>query len=84
MTTFAIITAALSALLVIHYLDHRYGWQLNAWLNGKSVNPFTPTRAHTREQDAETIAALKERIQTLETIVTEPAYELNRKINALK
>lgn len=38
---------------------------------------------HHKDKDA-LIASLQERIEVLEAIVTEPSYELNKKINALK
>lgn len=76
-----------AAWLFAAWLDNKHNWQLVAWFNGKNVNPFKPNskvaaqRALT-EKD-EQIEALKERIQVLEKIVTEPAYELNKKINQL-
>ncbi len=71
------------------YLDHRYNLRIIDWCNGKSASPFArknakqTTPVNTQNQ-TEQIKVLKERIQVLEKIVTEPAYELDQKINALK
>ena len=80
---FVTLFAGIGALyLAAAWLDHKHGWQLTRWLNGKAENPFSsgPKKTKPQEQDVE---ALKERIAVLEKIVTEPAYELNKKINAL-
>ncbi len=81
-----LVFAMLAAALFCHYLDAKYNWQLSAWFYGKPVNPFsantTKRVASTATKDAE-IAALKERIATLEAIITEPAFELNQQINQL-
>ena len=69
------------------WLDNKHNWQLVAWFNGENVNPFKG--GHNMSQPKELaekdkqIDNLKERIQVLEKIVTEPAYELNKKINQL-
>ena len=71
------------------YLDSRYNLRLVDWVNGQCKNPFqhnstSASRSATESAaDKQTIAELKERIATLEKIVTEPAYELNQKINRL-
>lgn len=68
------------------YLDAKYQWRINDWMNGQCSNPFATTsslRADIKHKDNH-IAQLQARIETLEAIVTEPAYELNKKINALK
>lgn len=72
--------------LMACYLDAKYQWRLNDWMNGRCNNPFASAsslRADIKTKD-EHIAQLQTRIETLEAIVTEPAYELNQKINALK
>ncbi|NVK55754.1 MAG: hypothetical protein HWE26_09075 [Alteromonadaceae bacterium] len=90
MTTIEIsllVIAMLASGLFCQYLDAKYNWQLSAWFYGKPVNPFraslsrqpTPLTAKNAE-----ISALKERIATLEAIVTEPAYELNQELNKLR
>lgn len=74
------------AALTTSYLDAKYQWRLNDWMNGQCNNPFVSSaslRADIKQKD-ERIAQLQARIETLEAIVTEPAYELNQKINALK
>ncbi|MEC7480167.1 MAG: hypothetical protein VYE21_00965, partial [Pseudomonadota bacterium] len=70
------------------YLYEKFQWLLNDWMNGECSNPFVKSvtgkqQQRLEEKDAQ-IEALMARIETLETIVTEPAYELNKKINALK
>jgi hypothetical protein len=64
-------------MLLISYLDAKKGWRLNAWLSGECTNPFE-TSSNKREDK------INERLANLEKIVTEPAYELNKKINALR
>ena len=68
------------------WADSRYGLQFVAWFNGKCDNPFIsrdkPAPQADNEKDAY-IKTLEQRIQVLEKIVTEPAYELNKKINQL-
>ena len=76
-----------AAWLFASWLDNKHNWQLIAWFNGKNVNPFRPNpnilaQREIAQKDQQ-IEALKERIQVLEKIVTEPAYELNKKINQL-
>ncbi|MDP5030794.1 MAG: hypothetical protein NWQ54_14755 [Paraglaciecola sp.] len=82
-----IISGVLAMSLLVAWLDHAKGWQFSKWINGTVDNPFSPSKAsaltkNTLENEL-TISQLKERIQTLEKIVTEPAYELNKKINNL-
>ncbi|GFD78860.1 hypothetical protein KUL118_17220 [Tenacibaculum sp. KUL118] len=77
-----------SLVLLASYLDAKFQWRLNDWMNGECSNPFVKgvtdkQQQRLEEKDAQ-IKALMARIETLETIVTEPAYELNKKINALK
>ena len=75
--------------LGVCYLDTRYNLRLVDWFNGSCKNPFENGSQNNRPSapessaDQQTIAELKERIATLEKIVTEPAYELNQKINRL-
>ena len=77
-----------SLVLLASYLDAKFQWRLNDWMNGECSNPFIKSVADKQQQPLQEkddqIAALMQRIETLETIVTEPAYELNRKINSLK
>lgn len=88
-----IISAILALSLFVCWLDYKKGWQLAAWFSGKVDNPFVKFESQTHS-DASTnkqspadkdriIAELTERVQTLEKIVTEPAYELNQKLNRL-
>jgi len=73
--------------LLASYLDAKFQWRLNDWLQGTCNNPFIQSEEQQlnealKQKDAQ-IATLIERVETLETIVTEPSYELNKKINAL-
>ena len=73
--------------LLASYLDAKFQWRLNDWLQGTCSNPFIQSETQQlnealKQKDAQ-IATLIERVETLETIVTEPSYELNKKINAL-
>lgn len=82
-----ILAVVLSLSLAVAWLDHKKNWRLIDWFNGKVSNPFkqselVKTEQTIREKD-QTIAELRERIEVLEKIVTEPAYELNKKINQL-
>lgn len=88
-TTITILLSLTVVSLTVYWLDARYNLKLAAWMNGEVSNPFTgagqafaTTRETVKQKDDE-IAALKARIETLETIVTEPAYELNQKLNRL-
>ena len=69
------------------WLDNKHNWQLVAWFNGKQVNPFRPNAQIQAQRELANkdrqIDELKERIQVLEKIVTEPAFELNQKLNRL-
>ncbi|MBQ4829307.1 hypothetical protein J8L84_08455 [Alteromonas sp. MMG017] len=70
------------------YLDAKFQWRLNDWMSGTCSNPFIASKATQQQQQLiekkdKQIAALLERVETLEAIVTQPAYELNQKINAL-
>ena len=77
-----------SIALLACYLDAKFQWRLNDWMNGKCSHPFIASKASVQaqqlEQKDEQIKTLMERVETLEAIVTEPAYELNKKINALR
>lgn len=67
--------------LLASYLDAKHQWRLNDWLNGRCSNPFQRRPADRARQQRDQLTA---RVEALEAIVTEPAYELNKKINALK
>lgn len=71
------------------YIDKQYNLRVIDWLNGNSDTPFAKQEeakltSSERAQKIEEITALKARIEVLEKIVTEPAFELNQKLNALK
>ena len=71
------------------YIDKQYNLRIVDWLNGKCSTPFitnntTQNIEREQAQKDEEIKALKARIEVLEKIVTEPAFELNQKLNALK
>ncbi|GGO66568.1 hypothetical protein [Bowmanella pacifica] len=89
-TMFILLFVGLLAMTLLGYwLDHRHGWNLMAWLGGEASSPFQTQERKTlqsgedKEKD-EKIQQLQERIQILERIVTEPAYELNQELNKLK
>jgi hypothetical protein len=71
--------------LAICWIDHKNNWQLADWLNGRCSNPFTQTQQATKSLNDKDllIQQLIERVQVLEKIVTEPSYELNKKLNNL-
>ncbi|NMH60704.1 hypothetical protein [Alteromonas ponticola] len=82
--TLFVLLAIVGAMLSVLYIDAKWNKNFFAWLNGENVNPFEPKKPKgIKKSNNDTIAALKGRIETLETIVTEPAYELNKKINQL-
>ncbi len=71
------------------YMDKKYNLSVIDWLNGECSTPFITTNttqqvAPEKAEKQQEIYLLQERIQVLEKIVTEPAYELNKKLNALK
>jgi hypothetical protein len=71
------------------YVDKQYNLSLIDWFNGKCSTPFEKRGINKKVNvgqvnKTEELIALQARIQVLETIVTEPAFELNQKINALK
>ncbi len=87
MTVTLIIAAVVAGALTCSYLDAKYQWRLTDWLNGQCNNPFIAgEKAQLQQQltdkDAR-IDALSKRIATLEAIVTEPGYELQKQIDAL-
>lgn len=82
-----ILTLVMSAMgaawLAMAWLDHKHGWQLVSWMNGRCINPFAGKQQTPRHpDDVNTIRTLEERIQVLEKLVTEPAYQLNKEILA--
>ncbi len=81
--TFVVFITVLGGMLLAHYIDAKYDRNFFAWFSGENVNPFEPRKSNHKVTQSEHISALKNRIETLETIVTEPAYELNKKINQL-
>ena len=68
-----------------NWLDKRFGLQTIKWLNGESHSfvGCNTSSSGIHQPDSTDTAELKERIQVLEKLVTEPAYELNKKINQL-
>ncbi|MDO6694336.1 hypothetical protein Q4574_13660 [Aliiglaciecola sp. 3_MG-2023] len=87
LTITLIIVASLSLYLAAAWLDTKHNWKFIDWFNGDTENPFKATKEQqfqtTINHKDQEIKDLKERIQVLEKIVTEPAYELNQKINSL-
>lgn len=80
-----LVSALVSASLLVAWLDNKHNWQLAAWFSGQVKNPFTPPAdsTQTMKQKDRKIAELQARIEVLEKVVTEPAYELNQKLNRL-
>lgn len=82
-----ILTLVFSVSLALSWLDYKKGWHLVDWISGKSDTPFIKPASHNDTQSSaekdQIIAQLTERVQILEKIVTEPAYELNKKLNQL-
>ncbi|GAC16277.1 hypothetical protein [Aliiglaciecola lipolytica] len=81
------IVGCCSIYLAAAWLDTKHDWKLIDWFNGNTQNPFKTNKEQqfkaTINNKEQEIKDLKERIQVLEKIVTEPAYELNKKINNL-
>ena len=73
--------------LIACYLDAKFQWRLHDWLNGRCDNPFISSETKTLkaciQKKEEKFDPLPQRMEPLKAIVTEPAYELNKKINAL-
>ncbi|GGW91377.1 hypothetical protein [Alteromonas halophila] len=87
-TFISLISVVMVVGLISSYLDAKYQWRLTDYFNGQCSNPFKRSetgalKQKLAEKDAK-IDALSERIATLEAIVTEPAYELKKQIDALK
>lgn len=80
-----LVITGLALWLGIAWLDYKNNWDLTGWLSGRCKNPFINAKAShkTSHQKDKTINELRERVQILEKIVTEPSYELNKKINNL-
>ncbi len=64
-------------------LGKSHDLQLSDWLNGKVSTPFTNVSTPQKEAHHEDINKLKERIQVLEKIITDDAYQLNQQLNKL-
>ncbi|GEM_PF-4785263 len=75
-------------------IDKKYGLKFEDWFNGIADSPFPNQHNHNenvstsaqniRSEKDEEIDALKDRIATLEKIVTDRSYELNEKLRELK
>ncbi|MBF7074261.1 hypothetical protein ISG33_12715 [Glaciecola sp. MH2013] len=87
-----LVSGLIASSLFMCYVDSKYKLHFVAWFNGECSNPFKRQLNESNDNDLSApssldkdreIAELKERIQVLERVVTEPAYELNKKLNAL-
>ena len=82
-STFAIlfVAAFLACYGAMYWFDKRYGWQLVAWSNGEVDTPINKSTDPVESQTE--LTELRERVESLEKIVTESAYELNEKLRKL-
>ncbi|MFT4995325.1 MAG: hypothetical protein ACI965_002374 [Paraglaciecola sp.] len=59
-------------------------WAIVALVNGPRAKKKDNKETQVSDQSAQELAALKERIETLEKIVTDEKYDLNRQFDDLK
>lgn len=84
-----VLTILLATWFSLAYIDKKFNFKILAWLNGESENPFNDTNSKLKNNSSDNvrevteITHLKERIAVLEKIVSEPSYELNKKLNSL-
>lgn len=75
------------AMFALHFgaswLDNKHGLQLVDWLNGEVGTPFNKDSKPQQDAHDNEVIQLKERVQVLEKIVTDEAYELNQQIKNL-
>ena len=85
MDIFFILLGLTVASFGFYYLDAKHNFRFIDWMNGVCSNPFEKVNSQTMTHNTKntTIIELKERIAVLEKVVTEPAYELNKKLNML-
>ena len=91
MDTVLFIVLFIAAFALIHVIDNKYNVRVNDWLNGVVTSPFSNAQLHTahsesshvKNETANEIEALKERVATLEKIVTDNRYELDEKLRKL-
>lgn len=91
MDTVLFITLFVAAFALIHVIDKKYNLSVNDWLNGVVASPFNSSQLNTtnsessraKNETANEIEALKERVATLEKIVTDNRYELDEKLRKL-
>lgn len=84
LTMVLLVMALLSGYLVLCWLDSKYHWKLIAWFNAEVDNPFDHTAPKQTQDKDRQIQQLQERIQVLEALVTDPAWELHHKIRKLE
>jgi hypothetical protein len=78
------VAAFLACYGAMYWLDGRYGWQLVAWSNGEVKLPFEDKASTASCTGSETeLTELRKRVEALEKIVTDSAYELNEKLRKL-
>lgn len=85
-----VIFAVVSAIVFLAYIDKRFGLGLNTGLSnddwfGHSANATNATKASKTEltNKEQEIQKLKERVATLEKIVTDPKEQLRKEIDSL-
>lgn len=69
--------------LFAHWFDKKHNLQLVQWLNLEVSSPFRNVGGSSSTVTEEQYNHLKERVEILEKLVTDPATELNAKINKL-
>lgn len=87
MQLISVTTVIVSAIIVLAVVDKKYQLNLNATFWGNSEDWFGH-RGHSQMSEVQAkdkvISELKSRIEVLEKIVTDPAEQLKRDIEALK
>ncbi|MGB3727266.1 MAG: hypothetical protein WA981_16060 [Glaciecola sp.] len=90
-----LITSAAALHFALAYIDAKHKVKLLSWLNGEVASPFKTSNKNNidvstslTEDDEkgvlrQQVRDLSERVQILEKIVTEPAFELKQEIGKL-
>lgn len=84
LTTVLLVIALISGYLLLCWLDNKYHLRLIAWCNGQAQNPFSPDSARKGHDKDKQIRVLQERIEVLETLVTDPSWLLQQEFRKLE